>query len=95
MAAQSKWVKRYWRKQPLQKISLQYHCVTLIPVGAHSSALIGELPIGVPNNLMPFIAQTAAGIRERNWLFLAMTMIHLTAPCIRDYIMWLILQRRM
>lgn len=34
------------------------------PVGAHPSALIGELPRGVPNNLVPFITQTAAGVRE-------------------------------
>jgi UDP-glucose 4-epimerase len=34
------------------------------PIGAHGSALIGELPIGVPNNLMPFITQTAIGLRE-------------------------------
>ena len=41
-------------------ISLRY----FNPMGAHPSALIGELPIGVPNNLVPFITQTAAGIRE-------------------------------
>lgn len=41
-------------------ISLRY----FNPIGAHVSALIGELPIGVPNNLVPFITQTAAGIRE-------------------------------
>jgi UDP-glucose 4-epimerase len=35
------------------------------PIGAHSSAKIGELPLGVPNNLVPFITQTAAGIREK------------------------------
>lgn len=35
------------------------------PIGAHASAHIGELPLGVPNNLVPFITQTAAGIRER------------------------------
>lgn len=35
------------------------------PVGAHASALIGELPNGTPNNLMPFITQTAIGIREK------------------------------
>jgi UDP-glucose 4-epimerase len=35
------------------------------PIGAHSSARIGELPLGVPNNLVPFITQTAAGIREK------------------------------
>ena len=34
------------------------------PIGAHPSALIGELPRGVPNNLVPFVTQTAAGIRE-------------------------------
>lgn len=34
------------------------------PIGAHSSGLIGELPNGVPNNLMPYITQTAAGVRE-------------------------------
>jgi UDP-glucose 4-epimerase len=34
------------------------------PVGAHPSALIGELPNGIPANLMPFITQTAAGIRK-------------------------------
>ena len=34
------------------------------PIGAHPSALIGELPRGVPNNLVPFITQTAAGRRE-------------------------------
>jgi UDP-glucose 4-epimerase len=41
-------------------ISLRY----FNPIGAHESALIGELPIGIPNNLVPFITQTAAGIRE-------------------------------
>jgi len=35
------------------------------PIGAHSSARIGELPLGVPSNLVPFITQTAAGIREK------------------------------
>jgi len=34
------------------------------PIGAHPSAKIGELPLGIPNNLVPFITQTAAGIRE-------------------------------
>ena len=41
-------------------ISLRY----FNPIGAHESALIGELPIGIPGNLVPFITQTAAGIRE-------------------------------
>ncbi|WP_201977629.1 UDP-glucose 4-epimerase GalE [Hymenobacter rubidus] len=35
------------------------------PIGAHNSAKIGELPLGVPNNLVPYITQTAAGIREQ------------------------------
>ena len=39
------------------------------PVGAHESGLIGENPRGVPNNLMPFIAQTAAGLREELSVF--------------------------
>jgi len=39
------------------------------PIGAHDSALIGELPIGVPNNLVPFITQTAIGIREQLSVF--------------------------
>ena len=41
-------------------ISLRY----FNPIGAHPSARIGELPIGVPNNLVPFITQTAIGIRD-------------------------------
>lgn len=39
------------------------------PVGAHASGLIGENPNGIPNNLMPFIAQTAVGIREQLSVF--------------------------
>jgi UDP-glucose 4-epimerase len=55
------------------------------PVGAHESALIGELPIGVPNNLVPFITQTAIGKRE------VLTVFGDDYPtpdgtCIRDYI---------
>ena len=45
----------------LQALSLRY----FNPVGAHASALIGELPIGVPANLVPFITQTAAGLRSK------------------------------
>ncbi|MDA9906554.1 UDP-glucose 4-epimerase GalE [Cyclobacteriaceae bacterium] len=44
----------------LQALSLRY----FNPVGAHPSALIGELPVGVPANLVPFITQTAAGLRS-------------------------------
>ena len=39
------------------------------PIGAHPSAKIGELPLGVPNNLVPFITQTAIGIREELKVF--------------------------
>lgn len=39
------------------------------PIGSHESALIGELPLGVPNNLVPFITQTAIGIREQLSVF--------------------------
>lgn len=49
----------------LKGIALRY----FNPVGAHPSALIGELPLGVPQNLVPFITQTAAGIREELKVF--------------------------
>ena len=39
------------------------------PIGAHPSAKIGELPLGVPNNLVPFITQTAAGLRDKLTIF--------------------------
>jgi len=39
------------------------------PIGAHPSALIGELPIGTPNNLVPFITQTAIGLRNELKVF--------------------------
>ncbi|RCW37516.1 UDP-glucose 4-epimerase GalE [Marinilabilia salmonicolor] len=39
------------------------------PIGAHPSALIGEFPVGVPNNLVPFITQTAAGLRDELKIF--------------------------
>ncbi len=47
-------------KESFASIALRY----FNPVGAHESALIGELPKGVPNNLVPFITQTASGLRE-------------------------------
>lgn len=49
----------------LRVIALRY----FNPVGAHESALIGELPNGVPNNLVPFITQTAAGERQQLSVF--------------------------
>lgn len=55
------------------------------PIGAHPSALIGELPIGVPSNLVPFITQTAAGIREKLTVF-GDDYNTPDGSCIRDYI---------
>lgn len=55
------------------------------PIGAHSSAEIGELPIGVPQNLVPYITQTGIGIREE----LSVNGNDYPTPdgtCIRDYI---------
>jgi UDP-glucose 4-epimerase len=49
----------------LKAISLRY----FNPIGAHASALIGELPLGVPQNLVPFITQTAAGLRKQLKVF--------------------------
>jgi len=55
------------------------------PIGAHHSGLIGELPIGVPANLMPFITQTAYGIREQLSVF-GDDYNTPDGSCIRDYI---------
>jgi len=55
------------------------------PVGAHESALIGELPIGVPQNLVPFITQTAIGKREKVTVY-GDTYNTADGSCIRDYI---------
>lgn len=55
------------------------------PIGAHPSALIGELPRGVPNNLVPFITQTAAGIREQLCIF-GNDYDTPDGTCLRDYI---------
>ncbi len=55
------------------------------PIGAHPSALIGENPSGVPNNLVPFITQTAAGIREQLSVF-GDDYNTRDGSCIRDFI---------
>jgi UDP-glucose 4-epimerase len=65
----------------LRSIALRY----FNPVGAHESALIGELPLGTPNNLVPYITQTAIGKQP----FLRVFGNDYTTPdgtCIRDYI---------
>ncbi|MDB4638249.1 UDP-glucose 4-epimerase GalE [bacterium] len=55
------------------------------PIGAHSSARIGELPIGVPQNLVPFVTQTAIGIRKELSIF-GKDYPTPDGTCIRDYI---------
>lgn len=55
------------------------------PIGAHPSALIGELPNGVPNNLIPYVTQTAMGIREQLTIF-GNDYDTPDGTCIRDYI---------
>lgn len=55
------------------------------PIGAHPSALIGELPNGVPNNLIPFVTQTAMGIRKELTIF-GNDYNTSDGTCIRDYI---------
>ena len=55
------------------------------PIGAHPSSLIGELPLGIPSNLVPFVTQTAAGLREKLLVFGDDYNTH-DGTCIRDYI---------
>lgn len=55
------------------------------PIGAHPSGKIGELPLGIPNNLMPYITQTVAGIRKKLSVFGNDYPTH-DGFCIRDYI---------
>ncbi|NRA93996.1 MAG: UDP-glucose 4-epimerase GalE [Psychroserpens sp.] len=65
----------------LNTISLRY----FNPIGAHPSAKIGELPLGVPLNLVPYITQTAAGVRECLSVF-GNDYPTQDGTCIRDYI---------
>ena len=55
------------------------------PIGAHETAFIGELPLGVPNNLVPFITQTAIGKRDCLSVF-GNDYETPDGTCIRDYI---------
>lgn len=55
------------------------------PIGAHPSAVIGELPNGVPQNLLPFVTQTAAGLRKELKVF-GNDYNTPDGSCIRDYI---------
>lgn len=67
--------------ETIKAISLRY----FNPIGAHPTALIGELPLGIPNNLVPFVTQTAAGLREKITVFGSDYNTH-DGTCVRDYI---------
>lgn len=67
--------------QGMQVVSLRY----FNPIGAHPSASIGELPIGVPGNLVPFITQTAIGKREKLTVF-GSDYNTPDGSCLRDFI---------
>lgn len=66
---------------PIQAILLRY----FNPIGAHPSALLGELPSGVPQNLVPYLTQTAIGIREKLSVF-GNDYNTPDGSCIRDFI---------
>ena len=66
---------------PIKSIVLRY----FNPIGAHPTALIGELPNGVPANLIPFVTQTAMGIRKELTIF-GKDYDTPDGTCIRDYI---------
>lgn len=65
----------------IKAVSLRY----FNPIGAHPSALIGELPRGVPENLVPYITQTASGIRDELKVF-GDDYNTPDGSCIRDYL---------
>ena len=65
----------------IKAVSLRY----FNPVGAHESGTIGEEPDGIPNNLLPFITQTAAGLRKELTVF-GDDYDTEDGTCIRDYI---------
>lgn len=65
----------------VKSIALRY----FNPIGAHASALIGELPLGVPQNLVPFITQTAIGLRSQLKVF-GNDYNTPDGSCVRDYI---------
>ena len=62
-------------------VSLRY----FNPIGAHPTTLLGELPIGTPNNLVPYVTQTAAGIRKQVTVF-GNDYNTPDGTCIRDFI---------
>jgi len=74
--------------QDLSKADKNYKSILLRyfnPIGAHETSLIGELPLGIPSNLVPFITQTAAGIRESLTVF-GNDYNTKDGSCVRDFI---------
>ena len=70
------------------KISSSLNAITLRyfnPIGAHKSALIGELPVGTPQNLVPYVTQTGIGLREKLSIY-GNDYPTPDGTCIRDYI---------
>lgn len=74
-------IRDYVVKGKLKALLLRY----FNPVGAHKSGLIGELPVGRPNNIVPFITQTAIGLREELVVF-GNDYNTEDGTCIRDYV---------
>ena len=84
-----------WTKQASERVLTDHaathpkHRVALLryfnPIGAHPSACIGELPLGVPNNLVPFLTQTVAGIRNELTVFGGDYPTN-DGTCVRDYL---------
>jgi UDP-glucose 4-epimerase len=85
--ARSKWVC----EQILSDACIRYPALRVIalryfnPTGAHSSGMLGEDPLGVPNNIMPYLAQVAVGRRERLQIF-GDDYPTSDGTCVRDYI---------
>lgn len=83
----TKWVSEQMLKDwknavPFAKvIALRY----FNPIGAHPTGIIGEMPQGIPNNLLPFVTQTALGIREKLTVF-GNSYDTPDGTCIRDYV---------
>ena len=74
-------ISQWAEKKEISPVLLRY----FNPIGAHPSALIGELPNGIPNNLVPYITQAAAGLRESITIY-GDDYETPDGTCIRDYI---------
>ena len=74
-------IKDVARNGKLKPVLLRY----FNPIGAHESGKIGELPVGIPNNIVPFMTQTAAGIREQLTVF-GSDYHTPDGTCLRDFI---------